>query len=98
MLAEHLVGLLLAPFVGHRGGDPEGLLPSRCGEDRPEVRPELLAARVAHHPEEVPGVVDLAPLVGSSLEVASDRCLEALVVVADDQLDTRKSPPLEGSE
>ena len=42
--------------------------------------------------------MDLAPLMGNSLEVASDGRFEALVIVADDQLHTRKTPPLQGSE
>lgn len=71
----HLLVAPLATFVGHRSGDCEGLFPVGRGEDRPEVCPELLTPGYSHHPEEVPGVVDLAPLVGSSLEVASDGAL-----------------------
>jgi hypothetical protein len=71
----HLLVALLTPFLGNRSGDGEGLFSVGSGEDRPEVRPELLAPGVAHHAEEVPGVMDLAPLVGCSLKVASDGAL-----------------------
>ena len=53
-----LLYTLTSPLVGHARCDPEGLLPDRCGEDSPEVRPKLFALDVAHHAEEVPLVVD----------------------------------------
>jgi hypothetical protein len=42
--------------------------------------------------------VELAPLVGCPLEVASERRLEALVLVGDDQLDALEPPPLQRAE
>src|SRR5215212_2954054 len=68
-----------SPLVGHARCDPEGLLPGRCGEDRPEVSSKLLALDLAHHAEEVPHVVHLAPLVGSSLEVPLDVSMAAFI-------------------
>ena len=37
-----LVALLLAPFLGHRSGDGEGLFSLGSGEDRPEIFPSSL--------------------------------------------------------
>ena len=68
------------------------------GEHPAQAFRELLAPGVAHHPEEVPGVVDLAPLVGGTLEVAGYGRLEAPVVVGDHQFHARKSSPLQGAE
>ena len=42
--------------------------------------------------------MDLAPLVARPLEVASERRLEALVLVGDDQLDALEPPPLQRAE
>ena len=80
VISDLLVSLP-SPLLGHARCDPEGLLPVRRGEDRPEVRSKLLALGMANHPEEVPHVVDLAPLVGSSLEVARDGRFDPLVIV-----------------
>jgi hypothetical protein len=42
--------------------------------------------------------VDLAPLMGSPLEVPRYRRFEALVLVGDDQLDAREAPSLKRAE
>src|SRR5918995_314352 len=58
----------------------------------------LLALLGAHHPEQVPGVMDLAALPGGPLEVARDGGLEALVAVGDHQLDPTQAPRLQRAE
>jgi hypothetical protein len=69
----HLLVTFLAPLSGHARSDLEGLLPSSGGEDGPEVCPKLLAACVAHHPEEVPCVVNLAALPRGPLQIGGRR-------------------------
>ena len=73
--------VVLVPPISHLGGQPQGRPPARLGEDHPQLRRQVLAPFGAHHPEEVPGVVDLAALPRRSLEVAKDGGLQALVVV-----------------
>src|SRR5215217_1504069 len=81
-VAGDLLMALLAPFLGHARCDPEGLFPAPRGcEDRSQVRPKLFTLGNSDHAEEVPTVVDLAPLPRCSLEVAEDSSLETLVVI-----------------
>jgi hypothetical protein len=79
-------GMVPAPSGHQLGSEPQSHLPARCGEHPAQTFGKLLAFGVAHHPEEVPGVVDLASLPRCSLEVAGYGRLEAPVVVGDHQL------------
>lgn len=97
VLGDPLVALP-SPLLGHGGGEPEGLLGARLGEDRAEVGGQLLALLDSHHPEQVSRVVYLAPLPRCPLEVARDGGLEALVAAGDDQLHTREPAHLQGAE
>src|SRR5215207_1237169 len=82
----HLLVTPLAPLLSNRRRDPEGLFPARGAEDRPKVRGEFLALRCAHHTEQIPRIVDLAPLMRCSLEVTRYSRLQSLVLVRDHEL------------
>ncbi len=66
-----------APPSCQLGSEPQSHLPARCREQPTQAFGKLLALGVAHHPEEIPGVVDLASLVGGALEVAGYGRLQA---------------------
>jgi hypothetical protein len=77
----------------------ESLPPVDADENRPEVlRGWLLAPGSSDHAEDVPRVVDLAPLVRCSLEVPGDSRFEAFLVVRDTQLDPFEPPSFERPE
>lgn len=76
-----------ATLLGHRAGEPKGLLFARRGEDRSQVRCQLLTLGGAHRAEKVPDVMHLAPLPRRSLEVPPDGGFQALVSVGNHQLD-----------
>src|SRR5918995_2281885 len=84
-----------APPSGQLRGEPEGHFPVRCFEHPAQVFGELLTPLRSHHPQEIPRVVDLAPLVGGTLEVAGYGRFEPLVVVGDYNPHARKPPPLQ---
>ena len=63
-------GMAYAPASRQLGSEPQSHFPAWRREYPPQAFGELLAPGVAHHPQEVPRVVDFAPLVGGALEVA----------------------------
>ena len=75
------LGMAFAPPVRQLRSEPKSHFPARCGEDPAQAFRKLLAPGMAHHPEEVPGVVNLAALPGGSLEVAGYGRLQSFVVV-----------------
>src|SRR5215210_2358813 len=82
-----------APPTGQLLGEEKRALPAG-GEHPAQTFRQVFTPAMADHPEEVPRVVHLAPLVRDSLEMAPYGRLQALVLIGDDQLDAREPPSL----